>query len=339
MSHKFFVMVAAAVLLASCAGTKKKNDQSLAPVIQLEVVRELTLKKPLEKGRQPHVSAASGLVKVGERFFVVSDDELSLFTFTDSDTHLTPVPLISGQLSAANSERKNEKPDFESLALLSTKEWEPYGALVAWPSASTPKRVKAVVIPFLKNQTLGKPITSNILPLAYELQSYAKELNIEGLLFRDKKVFLFQRGNSEKGKNGFAEISLSNWVKGIKTGDWSGKIVFESVKMGKLSGVNITFSDVIWTDYGLLALGSAEDTTSSFADGQVYGTVLARIVGDKTEIIGRFEPLAKLEGLHATQTQDGLDIYLVEDADDSEKPSRLFKAKLSKSQLNTVKNP
>lgn len=339
MKTNFVALIASSVLVFGCASPKKKVDQSQAPIIQMEAVRELTLAKPLQAGRKAHVSAASGLVKVSDRFYVVSDDELSIFTFTEKDQHLTSVSMLKGILSNDNADRKDTKADFESLALLSKKEWEPNGALVAWPSASTPKRAQAVVFPFDKNQKLGKPIVSNILPLAYELQSQTKELNMEGILFRDKKVFLFQRGNSEKGKNGFAEMPLADWVTGMKTGEWKNKVKFESVKLGKLSGVDITFSDVIWTNYGLLALGSAEDTNSSFADGKVYGTVLARIVEDKAEIIGRFEPLAKLEGIYAEESAEGLNIYLVEDADDPAKPSRLFKAKLSSAQLNTMKNP
>jgi hypothetical protein len=339
MKNSLAALITAILLLTSCATSKKKNDQSQASLIHMEVIRDLTLAKPIEPGRKAHVSAASGITKVGDRFYVVSDDELTLFTFTNSDQHLSPVQLIKGQLPFDTSKRKAEKPDFESLALLSDSDWEPYGALVTWPSASTPKRTQAVIIPFDKNKKLSTPVISNILPLAYELQSTTKELNMEGILFRDKKVFLFQRGNSEKGKNGFAEISLKNWIAGMKSGNWSEKIQFESVKMGQLSGVDITFSDVIWTKYGLLALGSAEDTTSSFADGQIYGTVLARIVGDKAEIIGKFDPLAKLEGVYASETADGLELYLVEDADDPAKASRLFKANISASQLNTINKP
>lgn len=328
MKKSTIVIVSIALLtLANCASSKSKEQAALA-IIPMETVRELTLNRPLEAGRKAHVSAASGLVKVGDRFYLAADDELSIFTFSEKDKNLSSVSLSKGSLPADYTKRKAAKPDIEGIAALASSEWPPYGAIVAWPSGSMPTRMKAFVFRFGKNQKLEKPIVSDISALGAKLQAVTKELNIEGILVRDGKIVLFQRGNSAKGENGFVEMALSDWVRGMKTGKWDGKIDFHPVKMGKLEGVKLTFSDVAWTKNGLLALGSAEDTQSAYADGHVYGTVLARIDGDNAEILGRFEPTSKLEGIFANETADGVELYLVEDADSADKPSHLFKAKL-----------
>lgn len=338
---KTALLIPALVLLTLTANAQKKKDSKEAlniPTLKLEKLRDLTLAKPLSEGRGAYVTAASGIVKSGDTFYVVADDELHLFSFTLQDTHLTPHALLEGELPADAKKRKDEKPDFESLVLMGATDWPPHGGLLAWPSASSVNRMKAAVLPFEKDGKLASTAVSvNILPLAYRLQPETKELNMEGVLLRDGKVFLFQRGNSKKGKNGLAEMSLASWQKGMKSADWEGKLKFESVKLGTLSGVDLTMTDAVWSKYGLLALASAEDTESAFADGTVYGSVLVRLVGNKAEILAKFDPVAKLEGLAVEENGDGVDLYLVEDADNPEIPSRLYKTHVSAAVLHAVK--
>ena len=49
--------------------------------LSLQRLRELDLEAPSEPGRPAFVSAASGLVCVGNYLYVVADDELSLGVF------------------------------------------------------------------------------------------------------------------------------------------------------------------------------------------------------------------------------------------------------------------
>jgi hypothetical protein len=315
----------------------KKDKGSSVPVLMLETVQELKLGAPLEPGRGSFVSAASGIIKSGDQLYVVSDDEQYLFSMNLSDKTLKEHRLLSTALVADPKQRKSEKADFESLVELSKKEWPPNGAIVAWPSGSGEKRMKAVVMPFDEKGQFGEPLVSDILPLVYRMQKEIQDLNIEGLLVRDKKVFLFQRGNASKGKNAIIEMPLEGWITGLKTSQWAGKINYQKIKIGKLSGVNLTFSDVTWTQYGLLALASAEDTASSYADGAVYGSVLVRVVGEDAQVLAKFEPLVKLEGLTAAESNDGLELYMVDDADSPVAASRLYRVKLSSEFLSEVR--
>lgn len=309
---------------------------------KLEKVRELNLKKSLEQGRGAFVSAGSGLVKKGEELFVAADDETALFSFKVSDKEVAVASQMMPPLSADRNTRAKTKPDFEALVDLDKEHWPPHGALIAWPSSSGVQRMKAVVVPFKTERELSNPIEVNILPLAYmmtqEFKQEAKELNIEGLMVRDGKIFFFQRGNSGKGKSGIFEMSLANWLKGMKSNDWSGKIKFSKIKVGKLNGVDLTLADGIWTEQGLLALASAEDTVSAFADGKVYGTVLLRITGDKARILGKFDPIVKLEGIAVElENKEFTQLLFVDDADDPQKPSSLYRVKLTTDQLTDLK--
>ncbi|MEK6555462.1 MAG: hypothetical protein AABZ31_09490 [Bdellovibrionota bacterium] len=338
MNRLFFTSVLFAVLgfIFSCAHSKQAKKVLNAPTLKLEFVHDLNLKSATEKGRPPFVSAASGIVRVDKKYYVVSDDEQFLFSFGLGDKFLKSDRLLPEDLAGVK-DRKAAKADFESLLHLTAEEWPPYGALVAWPSGSGVNRMRAVTVPFEKNGVLGKPIISNILPLAYQIQPEARDLNIEGIIKRDKKIFLFQRGNSKKGGNAIVEMSFANWLKGMKSGDWSGKVEYQRIKIGSLSGVNLTFSDVTWTKYGLLALASAEDSVSAYADGVVYGTVLVRLVGSSAEILAKFDQVTKIEGLTANETANGLELYLVNDADSSSKASQLFRVHLPDSMLSALK--
>lgn len=309
---------------------------------QLEKVRELNLKKSLEEGRGSFVSAGSGLVKKGDELFVAADDETALFSFKIADKEVNVASQMMPPLPADRNARAKTKPDFEALMHLDKEQWSPQGALVAWPSSSGVQRMKAIVLPFKADGGFEKPIEVNILPLAYmmtqEFKQDAKELNIEGLMARDGKIFFFQRGNSGKGKSGMFEMSLANWLKGMKNNEWGGKIKFSKIKVGKLNGVDLTLADGIWTEQGLLALASAEDTVSAFADGKVYGTVLLRITGNKAQILGKFDPIVKLEGIAIeSENKDSLQLLFVDDADDPQKASSLYRVKLTTEELTHLK--
>ncbi len=309
--------------------TLHSTSYAAIPSVKLEVVRSLNLEAPLQKGRGAFVSAASGLIVLKNNFYVVSDDEMSLFSFQKDDKNLKSYPLSTKELSVEPSVRKAQKGDFESLIYLSKTEWAPLGALVAWPSGSTLQRMKAVVIPFKSESELDKAIEFDIASLYKKIQPQAKELNIEGVVIHDQKVFLLQRGNSKGSKNGIFEMPFDMWIKGLKTGVWAGEIDFKQIKIGKLNDVKLTLSDGVWTKKGMLALAPAEDTSSNYMDGAVHGTMLVQIIGNEAYVIAKFEPIVKLEGIAIeSETDKSIKLFLVDDADDPKKTSSLYKVEI-----------
>ncbi len=83
-----------------------------------------------------HLSAASGMARVGQRLFVVADDELSLGVFDlAADGPGRMVRLFEGELSVDHRERKAEKPDLEALTVLPASPGYPFGALLGVGSA------------------------------------------------------------------------------------------------------------------------------------------------------------------------------------------------------------
>ncbi|MDZ4660387.1 MAG: hypothetical protein SGJ18_02080 [Pseudomonadota bacterium] len=291
---------------------------------KLRVERELLLEKPLSAGRPAYVTAASGIVKKGGRFFVIADDEFFLFSFRESEKFLTSYRLMEGELPADPKERKKMKPDFESLLLLSEKEYPPFGALVAWPSASKKRRMAGVLVPMTDQGELDKPQVFDISSLGIKLKAYVDDLNFEGIFVKDQKLHLLQRGSGKIMVNGIFKIVFTDWLKAIKSGNWDMNIEFEKLSLEKLAGVGLSFTDAVMGPSGAMALATAEGNKNSFSDGKVHGSVLFRLEQGKAVLMTEFEPVTKLEGI----VLDGKSIFLVDDADDVSKPSRLYKAEI-----------
>ena len=91
------------------------------------------------------LSAASGLVRVRDKLYVIADDEHHLGVLSvDGNEPVRLVRLLDGDLPAAAAKRKALKPDFESLLLLPASDESPDGSLLALGSGSRPNRFAGV---------------------------------------------------------------------------------------------------------------------------------------------------------------------------------------------------
>src|SRR3954468_11896091 len=142
------------------------------------------------------ISAASGLVALSDRLCTVADDELFLATYDFAGRPLARVPLFEGVLSEVHAERKAHKPDLEALAAV------PDGRLLAFGSGSTPARMRgALVDPARAWNVRG----IDLAPLYTALAADLPDLNIEGAMVHEDRLWLAQRGNGADGQNGCIE--------------------------------------------------------------------------------------------------------------------------------------
>ena len=82
-------------------------------MLETRVVRTLSVETNAAVG---HLSAASGLVQVGQRLFVVADDEHTLAVFDLSGDRAGRLHrLFDGDLPDKPKARKAAKPDLEAL--------------------------------------------------------------------------------------------------------------------------------------------------------------------------------------------------------------------------------
>jgi hypothetical protein len=303
------------------------------PEIRLEAAQELHFQGPA--GKPLPITAVSGAVRVGSRVFFVSDSQKSLYELEPSKMVVKGYALGGDPVGAIIS--KSRKPDLEALAHLPGPALAAEGALVAWPSASTPIREVATVVELSKTGEPAKATDVVISPLIAKLRSFVKGLNLEGLVVSGDVARIFQRGNEKGSRSGVFELPASALVTGLKTGDWAAAIAgirFETLRIGKLSGVRLTFTDAAAYSGGILALAAAEASGSSYLDGPIHGSVLLRIQGEDAVLLGRFEPVAKLEAIVVDrESPEGAELLVFDDPDDVRKASRVFRAKIPASML------
>ncbi len=321
-------------LIMPNAEAKKKSKPKSLPIVNLSMVRELSLSAA---GASPTpgaiISGVSGAVKVGKWIYFVSDSQATLFQMDPQDFSVRGTKL--GKAEVGVSVPKSQKADLESLAFIPPAEWKPHGALLAFPSGSTDVRETAFIVELSSD---GGPAGSrpvSISTLASALRISVSGLNLEGLVIEGKDVTILQRGNEKGSQNGLFKLRTEDVVKGIRTGSWAEAIAgmdFDPLKIGKLDKVKLTLTDGVHTPRGILALAAAESGDSSYDDGNIRGSILVRVKDGKPVLLVKFKPTVKLEAIVLERaTNDNFEFLVFDDPDDEKKASRVFRAVVPKS--------
>lgn len=253
------------------------------------------------------VFAASGLVIRDGIFYIVSDDEISLIHGTPADGFVA-YPFWKEVLPEDPVARKKLKPDFECMVLKGA-------SLFILPSFSKKNRITGVRVDLSHDRITGHQIL-DLSDLHERLDKKVPDLNIEGALYLNDELLLFQRGN---GKNGTNAI-----IRGRDLNDQAMQVV--PLTLPHLGKIPLTITDAAFRDNEIWFLAVAEDTESTYLDGEVVGSFLGRF--DEHHVV---KDLFKLELPHKPEglsfMPDGT-LYLVTDDDSRDKPSRLFRVTL-----------
>ena len=276
---------------------------------------------------QVHLSAASALVRVGERLYVVADDELHLGVFSLADDGPGQlIRLFDGELPAPKAERKAAKPDLEALALLPQLPGYDQGALLALGSGSKSNRQRAVLLG-LEEGALPRQI--DLAPLYRPLHEHFSDLNIEGGFLLGEEFLLLQRGNQGQAANAavrYRWTELRDWLLG--EGQLPAPPTVQPVVLGELGGVALGFTDGAALANGRwLFSAAAENTADSYNDGVCLGAVIGVVERD-----GRVRRLAELDGrwkVEGMALDEAGDLLLVTDADDPATAASLLHLPLS----------
>jgi hypothetical protein len=264
--------------------------------------------KLLHQFTTPFIAAASGLVLRDDHFFIVSDDELTLYAFDKKNYQSTlSVKLFPGELPSNAQERKKLKPDLESLVNI------PSGILCI-PSGSKRQRQRAAIFQD------GQIIPLSMQRLYTELEREFPELNIEGAIHIGNELRLFQRGNGKQVRNATIDVDLDSLLEGAPI--WGN---VQNFNLGAINDVPYTFTDATITDRNIWFLAVAEDTDDPYLDGVVLGSILGKM--DYAGNIIEFQKLnlsSKPEGLCIERDH----FFVVTDDDDRSKPSGLYMGKL-----------
>lgn len=295
-------------------------------------LRSLALQAPTHPGGRPHLSAASGLVVLGDRWYVVGDDTLHLAVFRvapdGGDEPGRLVRLFAGELPGDAERRKACKPDLETLFLAPAFHGAPHGALVALASGSRANRHRAAWLPLDEaGIPSGTAFEASLEALYAPLHARFPDLNIEGAFVDHGELHLLQRANAGSPENAIVRY---DWA-GVAA--WLGRVAeaprpraIDVMALGDIDGVPLGFTDgKPWGDGdgSWVFSAVAEATGDSYRDGACRGSVVGVVDGaGRLQRLERLDGDWKVEGLDVARAASGASqLMMVTDADDPHRPA------------------
>ncbi len=305
------------------------------------LLRNLTMNPALHPRGQPHLSAASGLVQVQERLYVVADDEHHLGKFkTKPDSPLKLVRLFAGDLPDSAKQRKAEKPDLETLALVPAMPGYPHGALLALGSGSKPNRERGVLLALDAQGRVGKgpgPAAKLIdMSVLYAgLRATFVHLNIEGCFVASGVLHLLQRSNQGDQRSACLRLDWHHTQAWLLDPDNEvpQAVQVDPIDLGPADpahGVALSITDACSLPGGAWAFSAvAENTKDSYHDGACIASAVGIVnASHKVVQLHHLQGAPKVEGISVQISGNQLTLTLVTDADDPAAASELLQVTL-----------
>lgn len=301
-------------------------------LLNLTSLRTLTVAAPTQPGRPAYFSAASGLVHMGNKLYVVADDEDYLGIFTaDANQHGTLKQLFSDKLPLDKEQRKAQKSDLEVLTFIPANSRYAHGALLALGSGSTDNRKRAVMIAYDENNELVSQVETLNLSATYnQIDQRVPDLNIEGAVIAGEDIVLFQRGNTVS-YNAMIRCRADSFLYGTDVDIRPLNFLLRRYDLGEIDGVPLGFTDAAALENGTIVFcAAAEDTSDAYNDGVCTGSVVG-IINRKGELskMVTVDKRVKLEGISATHVNNDIHLLMVTDADNIEIPAQVYSAILT----------
>ena len=257
------------------------------------------------------ISATSGLVYQNNLLFIVSDISTFLYQYTVNEKTLHKIQLFK---NSQENFAKKDKADFEVLTLFNKK-------LYLFGSGATKKRDRRVTYNLETAAIKEKNLSVIYRRLRDTICLADAELNIEGVIITKSTIYYFQRGNGVSARNGIFSYDKVN-----KT------VEFKLVVLPKINGIDSTFTDAVLIEDVIYFLAAAENTSSTYLDGEIMGSSIGTI-DLKTLIVKSCIQISnkhKFEGLTLyKKTVNQIELLLCEDNDSEELVSNIYLLELT----------
>jgi len=262
------------------------------------------------------IGSASGLIYKDNNLFIIGDNSGFLYEYSIESKNLHRHEIIE---NANENIIKSEKPDFEAITHFGD-------TLYVFGSGSTAKRNSMVEI-----NTIEKEIRTNDLANLYSvMQSFGEikpeDFNIEGAVYTGEEWYLLNRGNGKSAKNILFTIQGKNLVNEFN-------IISNNYKLPKIKGVRSSFTDAVVLDNKIYFLSTAEDTDSTYNDGEILGSFIGCIDTKtmKIDFTKKISDTHKFEGLTVYKNAaDTIEFLLCEDNDTELLETNIYKLTLNK---------
>jgi hypothetical protein len=261
------------------------------------------------------IGSASGLIYQDNSLFVISDNSGYLYEYNIDNSDLKKHEIIA---NPTENIAKNLKPDFESIT-------NHNDTLYIFGSGSTDQRNKMVEFD-LKSKT--KIATNNLTDFYAVMQNFSgikpEDFNLEGAIFDGENWYLFNRGNGKTNENAIFTIHAKSLGEEFS-------LISVDYKLPKIKGVRSSFTDAILVDDKIYFLATAEDTKSTYNDGEILGSFIGRIdlKTMKIDYTKKISSTNKFEGLTLyKKSNNQIDFLLCEDNDTEVLKTTIYKLTL-----------
>ncbi len=255
------------------------------------------------------LGSASGLVNKDNSLFIISDNSSFLYEYHIPEKQLSKIKLFE---NSQENIPKKDKFDFEAITLKGNE-------IHLLSSGSTSKREKRITYNLETKEIQEKSLSKLYQNLKQSASVSDDELNIEGAIFCKDNWLLFQRGNGANSKNGVFK------TKSLET---ESQIEFIKVPLPKIKHVETSFTDAILVDDKIFFLATAEDTTSTYDDGEILGSLIGRMNSETFEIefTQKISDTQKFEGLTLyKKTKTEIQFLVCEDNDSDVLETNIYK--------------
>lgn len=267
------------------------------------------------------IGSASGLIYNNNSLYLISDNSHMLYHYNIDNKTLDKTPLVSKDYGGVlENVPKSAKTDYEAIA-------QKGDDLYLFGSGSTENRN---LIGHINAKTKEVFPHIDATDLYLVMQQFGEitpdNFNIEAAINDGEVWYVFNRGNGPAGQNGI--FTLTGTIE-----DTAFQIVYNKIKLPKIKGAQTSFTDAVKVGNKLYFIAAAEGGNSTYADGEVSGTLIGRINIDKmkvefTEVISKTN---KFEGITLYKEEGKtIEFLLCEDTDNDAKDSDIYKVSLKK---------
>ena len=261
------------------------------------------------------IGSASGLIYKNNALWIIGDNSGFLYEYQIDSKDLIRHPLHE---NPSENIIKKDKPDYEAITNFGED-------LYIFGSGSTDKRNSMVHL----NASNKKIISTYDLGELYATikdvaKVNAEDFNLEGAIYDGKSWYLLNRGNGIACRNVLFTITGENLKDNFS-------VFSTDFILPELQGVRTSFTDAILIDNIIYFLATAEDTISTYDDGEVLGSIIGGI-DLKTMKITFTEKISdshKFEGLTLfNQSNEKVEFLLCEDTDTEVLETHIYKLSL-----------
>ncbi len=301
-------------------------------------LRDLSISPHLHPRGMPHLSAASGLVILNKRYYVVADDEQHLAMFESAaDSPVILVRLFADGLPDEKFLRKALKADLEVLVFIAPDpRWPgfPDGALLALGSGSRrASREQGMLLTLASNGSIAALTPLDLSGWYAPLRLEFADLNIEGGLVSGNTFRLLQRANTGDPRNACIEYdwpALMHWFTG-ELAEPPSVARITLIELGAVAGVPLGVTDAAAVTDDLWAVSAAaENTDNSYADGPCLASAIA-LIDNAHQVVAQYElaDAPKVEGLVASARAGRVSLVMVTDSDNPAVASQMLTASVA----------